>query len=109
MMKYISIIASAFALGSLGACGSTDSEQKPNGGDPNPCPSQIWSAGDTTVQLTVDGLDRQYILHVPPTYTGAERVPLVVDMHGFGAGGTRQETRRGGWREKAEGEGFERC
>jgi polyhydroxybutyrate depolymerase len=62
--------------------------------------------GDTTVHLTVAGLDRQYILHVPAAYTGAERVPLLVDMHGFGADGTRQANRAGGWKEKADAEGF---
>jgi poly(3-hydroxybutyrate) depolymerase len=78
----------------------------PESGDANPCASPTWSTGDTTVHLTVDGLDRQYILHVPPAYTGAERVPLVVDMHGFGAAGARQEVRSGGWKEKADEEGF---
>jgi polyhydroxybutyrate depolymerase len=90
-----------------GACsGDKAGKDQPDAGDATPCASQIWPTGDTTVHFTVDGLDREYILHVPPAYTGSERVPLVVDMHGFGAGGTRQEVRSGGWKDKADGEGF---
>lgn len=70
------------------------------------CGANAWSAGDTAFNLTVGGLDRQYILHVPAQYTGSERVPLVVDLHGFGADGARQKNREGGWKEKADREGF---
>jgi poly(3-hydroxybutyrate) depolymerase len=90
----------------LGACGGGNAGQNPDAGDATHCGTNIWSAGDTVKHLTVDGLDRQYILHVPAAYTGAGRVPLVVDMHGFGAGGERQEVRSGGWKDKADGEGF---
>lgn len=38
---------------------------------------------DETI-TTTDGLEREYILHVPPSYTGSERVPLVLNFHGFG-------------------------
>ena len=38
---------------------------------------------DETIQ-TADGRTRQYILHVPPAYgDGSQRLPLVVNLHGF--------------------------
>ena len=73
---------------------------------PPPCGTALWPPGDTTVNLTVAALDRQYILHVPPAYAATTRVPLLVDLHGFGADGTRQEVRAGGWKDKADAEGF---
>jgi polyhydroxybutyrate depolymerase len=88
-----------------GACGGA-SGQKPDGGGSSHCGNNTWASGDTTLHLAAGGLDRQYILHVPPGYTGAERVPLVIDMHGFGGDGTRQEVRSGGWQQKADAEGF---
>ena len=38
---------------------------------------------DETIQ-TADGRTRQYILHIPPAYgDGSQRLPLVVNLHGF--------------------------
>ena len=91
----------------VGACGGDGAGQNPDGGGgSNHCGNNTWSSGDTTLHFTAAGLDRQYILHVPPGYTGAAGVPLVVDMHGFGGDGTRQEVRSGGWQQKADVEGF---
>jgi polyhydroxybutyrate depolymerase len=104
-----SVMRALSALASLAlapaACGG-GSGQKPDGGDSNHCGNNTWSRGDTTLHLSAGGLDRQYILHVPPGYTSAERVPLVIDMHGFAGDATRQEVRSGGWQQKADGEGF---
>jgi polyhydroxybutyrate depolymerase len=109
-MPFASVIRALSALASLalaaGACSGDSAGGKPDSGDSNHCGNNTWSSGDTTVHLTAGGLDRQYILHVPPGYTGAEPVPLVVDMHGFGGDGTRQEVRSGGWQQKADAEGF---
>lgn len=102
-MRALSTLASLSLIPA--ACGDS-AGQKPDAGGANHCGTNTWSRGDTTLHLTVDGLDRQYILHVPAGYTGAERVPLLVDMHGFGADGTRQQLRSGGWSEKANAEGF---
>jgi polyhydroxybutyrate depolymerase len=38
-------------------------------------------ANDTTETLEVGGLTRTFIVHVPPSYTGATPVPLVFDFH----------------------------
>jgi polyhydroxybutyrate depolymerase len=89
-----------------GACGRDTSGQRPDSANPSQCGTDVWSVGDTALHLTAGGLDRQYILHVPAQYTAAARAPLVVDLHGFGADGARQENRGGGWKEKADQEGF---
>jgi polyhydroxybutyrate depolymerase len=46
------------------------------------CPAtSALSPGDTTKTITVDGVARTYLVHVPATYTGARAVPLVIDLH----------------------------
>jgi polyhydroxybutyrate depolymerase len=53
-------------------------------------PQQPRAAGTTPETLqTADG-PRHYLLHVPPSYTGRERVPLVLNFHGFGGNPARQ-------------------
>jgi polyhydroxybutyrate depolymerase len=47
-----------------------------------PCPSGGWTAGDQTITLMHDGIERVYEVHVPPAYTGNSRVPLVLTIHG---------------------------
>jgi len=59
---------------------------------------------EQTHNLTYDGLDRSYLLHVPPAYDGSA-LPLIVVLHGAG------ETARGSVNltklsEKADAEGF---
>lgn len=55
------------------------------------CDPQLSRAAGTTSETlqTADG-PRHYLLHVPPAYTGRERVPLVLNFHGFGGNPTRQ-------------------
>jgi polyhydroxybutyrate depolymerase len=49
------------------------------------CPAGLTATpGETTETVTVGGLSRTYILHVPPSYTGATAVPLVFDFHPIG-------------------------
>jgi polyhydroxybutyrate depolymerase len=47
-----------------------------------PCPSGAWTAGDRTITLMHDGIERVYEVHVPPSYTGGARVPLLLTIHG---------------------------
>lgn len=53
----------------------------------------------------VDGANRQYLIHVPPTYDGKTAVPLVVDIHGLTSTDTAQAG-LSGWRAKADQENF---
>ncbi len=63
---------SAGATGSAGIAGGTSM----------PCPSGGWSPGDQRITLTHDGIERVYEVHIPPSYTGTTRVPLVMTIHG---------------------------
>jgi polyhydroxybutyrate depolymerase len=46
------------------------------------CPSGGWTAGDQTITLTHDGIEREYEVHVPPGYAGTTPVPLMLTIHG---------------------------
>jgi polyhydroxybutyrate depolymerase len=51
-------------------------------GMPQTCLSTATlKAGETTETVTVGGMQRQYILHVPASYTGKTPVPFVTDWH----------------------------
>ena len=51
-------------------------------GMPQTClPGATLKAGETTETISVGGMQRQYILHVPASYTGKTPVPLVTDWH----------------------------
>lgn len=61
--------------------------------------------GNYTRELTVNGLKRTYLVHVPTRHDNKQSIPIVIMFHG--AGGTSQiamqETK---WNEKADREGF---
>jgi polyhydroxybutyrate depolymerase len=61
--------------------------------------------GDSNRTLQVGGTSRSYILHVPTSYTGSTRVPLVLDFHGLGGSGS-QEQSISGYQAVADREGF---
>lgn len=50
--------------------------------------SVIYAAGDIEGKFTVDGNEREYILHLPKNY-GSESLPLVMVFHG--GGGTAEQ------------------
>ncbi|MFZ5909654.1 MAG: alpha/beta hydrolase family esterase [Chloroflexota bacterium] len=54
------------------------------------CARNISQVTDPTLTLTVDGLERSYILHAPDSYDGRRPVPLVLDFHGGGGDATNQ-------------------
>jgi polyhydroxybutyrate depolymerase len=58
----------AAAEGPVGACEPARST------DPGPAPRTI----------TVGGLEREYVVHLPPGYDATEPAPLVFNLHGFG-------------------------
>lgn len=61
--------------------------------------------GDHTLELTLNGLKRHYVVHVPKAYDGKIPVPVVIMFHGGGgkARGAMEET---GWSAKADKENF---
>jgi len=44
--------------------------------------------GEVKVDTTSSGAPRWYYRHVPPSYTGAKPMPLVLDLHGYSEGAT---------------------
>lgn len=58
-----------------------------------------------TVNLTHDGLEREYIIYVPANYTGDTPVPLLFNFHGYGSNATEQMF-YGDFRSIADTEGF---
>jgi polyhydroxybutyrate depolymerase len=55
-------------------------------------PGKAHPPGTTieTIVTTMDGT-RSYRLHVPPSYNGADRVPIVFSFHGLGSNAIQQE------------------
>src|SRR4051812_49292007 len=53
------------------------------------------SPGQTTVHVTSDGKDRDYLRHVPPGYDATKPMPLVVDVHGYQEGAAIQTAMSG--------------
>lgn len=59
------------------------------GGAPSvTCPTPALASGDTTKKVTVGGLSREYILHVPSQYKGTSATPLIIDFHPIGGSDT---------------------
>lgn len=52
--------------------------------------AQVLGPGDSSRSIAVGATTRTYLVHVPPSYTGATPVPLVVDYHGFTSTATAQ-------------------
>jgi polyhydroxybutyrate depolymerase len=70
------------AGGSMMAAG--DAGPAVDSGGPAPvqaCPATVLPPGDTMGSVQVGGQPRNYILHVPASYTGKMPVPLVTDWH----------------------------
>lgn len=54
------------------------------------CPAAKLASGDQNKTITVKGVSRKYILHVPSGYTGKTPVPLLVDYHPIGGSAAGQ-------------------
>jgi polyhydroxybutyrate depolymerase len=55
--------------------------------------------------IDINGVERQYILHIPASYSEKEHVPLVVVLHG-GSGSANQFQRTSGFDQVSDQEGF---
>ncbi|MET0594061.1 MAG: PHB depolymerase family esterase, partial [Polyangiaceae bacterium] len=60
-------------------------------GDTRPCGGSTIAVGTTTDKLTHMGVEYGYIVHVPPSYDGTKRTPLIVNWHGANANGAAQQ------------------
>jgi polyhydroxybutyrate depolymerase len=60
---------------------------------------------DVPVVLRSGGLDRTYVVHVPPSYDGSQAVPLVLVLHGSG-GSAEIANRVSGMSAKSDSAGF---
>ena len=69
------------------------------------CSRGSLQAGDHERGLSHDGQPRQYLVHIPESYTGGVAVPLVLDLHGL-TSNARQQALLSGWRAKADEAGF---
>ena len=59
--------------------------------EPGSCdPARPHATGDFDETIISGGLTREYILHIPPSYTGTEAVPLVFNWHGLDSNAERQ-------------------
>jgi len=64
-----------------------------------------YASGDHLLTLKAVGLDRRYIVHVPPGFDSRKPMPVVIMFHG-GGGTARGAMRETGWTQKADQEGF---
>jgi len=62
-------------------------------------------AGRIVRHLTVDGVVREVVLHVPDSVNGSQDVPVVFMLHGTSGDGDKFYN-ISGWKEKADQEGF---
>lgn len=70
-----------------------------------PSPHKHAEPGSHTRAITVNGMERTYIVHVPATYKPQTRAPLVVMLHG-GGGTAKAAMWETEWADKADEEGF---
>ena len=66
---------------------------------------QNWSPGNHVVSIAVGGLERRYVVHIPPGYGHTKLWPVVVIFHG-GGGTAKAVMWETGFAEKADQEGF---
>ena len=85
--------------GNAGAGGSVAVEPSPG------CGNSTIASGNSTAMLTHDGRAREYMIHVPSSYSGSAPVPFVIDIHGLTSSDSAQAG-LSGWRAKSDEVGF---
>jgi polyhydroxybutyrate depolymerase len=68
-------------------------------------PESIVIVGDSNKSITVDGVARSYILHIPPGYNSSTHLPLVFVLHGMG-GTAESIEKKSGMSAKADQKNF---
>jgi len=93
-----------FALLSVCAVGCGE-EDKPADDGAIMCPENPLAAGDMTITLQSNGMDRTYVLHIPSTLDLSKPAPLVLNYHGL-TSNTGQQIAFSGLNATADTEGF---
>lgn len=91
MNRTLTLLAAAVVVLSVACGGSSDSDPAPTSVAGTPTPSEAAacaaplprSAGSVNETMQSGGVERSYILNVPPAYDGTARTPLVLAFHGF--------------------------
>ncbi len=65
------------------------SDEEGGYGGTGPCGPSTIDAG--TFSLTYEGVDYGYIVHLPPSYDGTKRTPLILNWHGFASTASAEE------------------
>jgi polyhydroxybutyrate depolymerase len=68
-------------------------------------PVHPHAPGDFDETIQSGGIERTYVLHIPPEYDGRQALPLVLNFHGSGSSG-RQQAAYSQFPAKADVEGF---
>jgi len=68
-------------------------------------PARPHAMGTSTVNLDSGGMNRSYLLHIPPGYDGTKPLALVFDVHGYSSFASEQ-LMRSKWDKMADQEGF---
>jgi len=63
-------------------------------------------ASDTTNHLTVRGVERTFIVHVPPSYKAAVPAPVLFMFHGLNSDAAAAASSYYGWKSTADSNGF---
>jgi len=56
------------------------------------CPASALEPGDQALTLMHDGLERRFLIHVPPSYDNTRAVPLVLNFHGATSNAEQQRS-----------------
>jgi len=67
--------------------------------------AKLEEPGSHTLTITVNGMERSYIVHVPVTYKSQTSSPVVIMLHG-GGGTAKAAMWETEWADKADKEGF---
>jgi len=91
-MRRMILLLLGAALALLVACGGDSKDESTIDATPTPeasaCgPDRAHAAGEFDQTITSGGIERQYILHVPPGYDASEAMPVVLLFHGFALNG----------------------
>ena len=89
-----------------GALAGSDAGRDAADPEPIDCPMQALGAGDRGASLMHDGLRREFLIHIPPSYDNTRPVPLVLNFHGATSNAEQQRSLFSRMDATADAEGF---